>query len=221
MAEIRNSTTKDLKDLAICHKSAFPESLSSKMGISYLSKMIEWYLSGDKKFLFQVEENGKVVGYCGGMVNDGTQATGSASGMIQHSFNDAVLAIAIRPWLLFHKELTSKYGLITKNIKRKLGLKKVKKKSNKIVNSSNEKKEIKSIVPVAGLVVIGVSKEVMGKGYGSMLLQEFEKKAKESNIKKMALSVKSANSKAIKSYERNGWYITKETGDYYEMEKDL
>jgi hypothetical protein len=221
MAEIKNSSSNDLIELAKCHKSAFPESLSSKMGISYLSKMIDWYLSGDKKFLFHIEEDGKVVGYCGGMVNDGMQATGSASGMIQHSFNDAIIAIAMRPWLLFHKELTSKYGLITKNIKRKLGIKKVKKKSVKPVNASNEKNEIKTIIPVAGLVVIGVSKEVMGKGYGSMLLQEFEKRAKEANIKRMALSVKSANSKAIKSYERNGWYVTKETGDYYEMEKDI
>ncbi|HMS64796.1 MAG TPA: GNAT family N-acetyltransferase [Ignavibacteria bacterium] len=223
MTEIKNSNFKDLPEIAECHRSAFPDSLSSKMGNRYLSKMIEWYLSGEKKFLFHAVEDGKIVGYCGGMINDGTQATGSASGMIQYSFNYAVISIALRPWLLFHKEFQSKLTLISKNIRRKLGLKK-KKKSNSAAKSSvsSDVRNIsKSAEPVAGLVVIGVSKEYMGKGYGSILLQEFEKKSKEMNIKQMALSVKSENKKAIKSYERNGWVITKETGDYYEMEKTI
>lgn len=221
MTEIKNSDFRDLPEIAECHRSAFPDSLSSKMGNRYLSKMIEWYLSGEKKFLFHAEEEGKIVGYCGGMVNDGTQATGSASGMIQYSFNDAVISIALRPWLLFHKEFLSKFKLISKNIKRKFGMNKGGKKINKPAESAVDNTKRKTTEPVAGLVVIGVSKEYMGKGYGSLLLQEFENKSIQMNIKKMALSVKSENKKAIKSYERNGWIITKETGDYYEMEKSL
>ena len=78
----------------------------------------------------------------------------------------------------------------------KLGLKK-----RKILD-----KEInKLFVPFWGLVVIGVDPAFQGKGIGSMLLQEFEKLAKEDGVKRIFLSVKIENSKAIKSYERNNW----------------
>jgi ribosomal protein S18 acetylase RimI-like enzyme len=215
MAELKNSTHQDLRRIAECHRSAFPDSLSSAMGLSYLSKMIGWYLSDDKKFLFHLEEDSKVIGYCGGMINDGTEAMGSASGMIQFSFNDAVKAIAVRPWLLFNKELTSKLGLVLKNIKKRF-------RSKKLQPAKSKNTRIKKIhEPVAGLVVIGVAKEYMGKGYGSLLLKEFENKAKELGIKELGLSVRSSNTTAIKSYERNGWVVQKETADSFEMGKTL
>lgn len=212
MPVIKTSVKSDLRKIAVCHQLSFPDSLSSKMGIPYLTKMIEWYISDDKKFLFHVEEAGRCIGYCGGMINDGTQATGSASGMIQYSFNDAVKAILLRPWLLFHKELIEKYGLVMKNVKRKF----VKKKS--VAQASSVKKKSETLT---GLVVIGVLPEFQGKGYGSMLLKEFEKRTIELNINKMALTVRNDNHQAIKSYEKNGWMRSVLTGNSLEMVKTI
>lgn len=210
---IVHSKREDLKKIALCHRSAFPRSLSSKMGVKYLTKMIEWYLSDEKKFLFHLEADGQCVGYCGGMVNDETQRMGSASGMFQYSFNEALKSIALRPWLIFHKELISKYKLIIKNIKMRF------KNDRKIIvqnpiNTKGQKQE-----PVTGLVVIGVSLIHQGKGYGSILLKEFENKTRHLNIHKMALTVKSSNQQAINSYERNGWMIDKKKENYLEMIK--
>lgn len=215
MAEVKTSTQSDLKKIAECHRSAFPGSLSSAMGISYLVRMIGWYLSGKNRMLFHVEDGGKVIGYCGGMIDDGTESMGSASGMIQFTFNDAVKAIALRPWLLFHSEMHSKYGLIIKNVKRRFGI--GKKKTGK----SSTAKPGPVAEPLAGLVVIGVAKEFMGRGYGSLLLKEFESRARAAGIKKLGLSVRKENEQAIKSYARNGWVITKENPQSYEMEKNV
>ena len=212
---IINSQFSDLDNIAECHKSAFPDSLSSKMGIKYLKKMIEWYLADEKRFLFHIEENGKCAGYCGGMIHDGTQISGSASGMIQYSFNEAVKSILLRPWLLFDKEIISKYSLITKNIKSRF------KKKKKISATDQKKNTLVRIEPSLGLVVIGVSSEFQGKGYGSLLLQEFENRAKEMNFKLINLTVRNNNSQAIKAYERNGWIKSKLSGNSLEMYKNI
>lgn len=213
---IKDSKKEDLKKIAKCHQSAFPDSLSSKMGINYLSKMIEWYLSDDKKFLFHLEDDsGKCIGYCGGMIDDGLQTTGSASGMIQYSFNEGVRALMLRPWLLFHNELVSKYKLIKKNVRMRLK-KKEAKAENKNKKIKKESREIQS-----GLVVIGVISDYHGKGCGSLLLQEFENKTKKMNISLMGLTVRNDNDKAIRSYERNGWIRNSLSGNSLEMIKRL
>lgn len=212
---IINSQNSDLEKIAVCHISAFPDSLSSKMGLSYLKKMIEWYLADEKRFLFHIEENGKCAGYCGGMIHDGTQTSGSASGMIQYSFNEAVISILLRPWLLFHKEIISKYTLITKNIKKRF------KNKKNTVSTDQRKKAYLKIEPSVGLVVIGVSSEFQGKGYGTLLLQEFENRAKEMNYKLINLTVRNDNTQAIKAYERNGWIRSKLSGNSLEMYKNI
>lgn len=215
MNKIIDSKSPDLEKIAVCHRSAFPDSLSSKMGIRYLTKMIEWYITDEKRFLFHIEENGKCIGYCGGMIQDGTEATGSASGMIQYSFNEAIKAIMLRPWLLFHKELISKYKLIYKNFKMRFK----KKYPNLKKDTAKKKSEVKE--RKAGLVVIGVAADYQGRGFGSVLLREFESRAKELKINLMELTVRNDNASAIKSYERNGWVRFKLAGNSLEMHKNL
>lgn len=231
MSEIKYSAKEDLKLIARCHRSAFRDSLSSKMGIQYLSKMLEWYISDKKKFLFHIEEEKKCIGYCGGMIVDGTQLMGSTSGMMQHSLNEAFFAFLLRPWLVFHPEFKEKSGLIKKNIKSKF--KKKLKADTEIGNSTRSFRQHKSLPLLqnesnekpyeteTGLVVIGVDPEYQGKGYGTMLLKEFEKKTNQLNIKKMGLAVEANNKSAIRSYERNGWKIERQKDDYFEMIKYL
>ncbi len=190
----------NLPSLARCHAAAFPRALSTALGKRYVAHMLSWYLSTDKTFLFHVEdESGKCVGYCGGMVSDGTLGTGSASGMAQYTFRAAIWAFLTHPWVLFHPEVREKWPLLWKNIKMKLGL-------AKRTHFTPEQKAKMSKEPSVGLVVIGVDPAYQGKGYGSMLLKEFERRAVEVyGIRKLHLSVLAANHQAIRAYERNGW----------------
>lgn len=215
MRAIRNAKFADLHAIAECHRKAFPRTLSSAMGTRYLCKMLEWYLVDDRAFLFFIEENGVCCGYCGGLKFDGTFTFGSASSMIQHSFGPAVKAFVLKPWLLFHPEFLSKYKLVAKNvykrISRILGI-----RPSRISNRTESIPE-----PHAGLIVIGVHPDFQGKGYGSLLLSEFEVRAAEFGFENLRLTVRSDNHKAIRAYERNGWVVTSASQNSTSMQKRL
>lgn len=210
------SSLSDLPRIATCHISAFPEALSTALGKRYVRHMLSWYLSSDKTFLFHAEDDqGNCAGYCGGIVSDGTLPTGSASGMAQYTFKQAIWAFLTHPWVLFHPEIRAKWPLLWKNIKMKLGL-------SPRVHFSEEQKQKMAREPQVGLVVIGVDPKYQGKGYGSLLLKEFERRAVEVyGIKKLQLSVLADNYKAIKAYERNGWKLHKQNGKSVSMIKIL
>lgn len=214
MSNIVTPTNQDLLRLAQCHRSAFPQALSTAMGQVYVEKMLEWYLVDDRAFIFLVEEEGKCVGYCGGLKYEGIAKVGSASSMIQHSYDLAVKTFLKKPWLFFHPEFLPKYALAWRNVKRRfkkmMGI-----KEQPIVLTGLQHE------PHAGLVVIGVDKEAQGKGYGSLMLQEFERVSINLGFKKMMLTVRSDNQQAIRSYLRNGWLTVKVEGNSTSMEKRL
>jgi ribosomal protein S18 acetylase RimI-like enzyme len=201
--QLKSATHQDLKRIAECHASAFPESLSTAMGQEYLQKMLSWYLSTDKTFLFILTDQSKVIGYFGGMIVDPRQRMGSASSMAQHSFNAAVKAFLTKPWLLFHKEVISKYGFILKNLSKRIT--RIRGKNVVYITSSGS---ASASDQYAALVVIGVRKNFQGGGCGSKLLSEFEKQSQSRGLLNMLLTVRTDNMQAIKAYERNGWVKT-------------
>jgi RimJ/RimL family protein N-acetyltransferase len=159
------------------------------------------------------DEQGRCAGYCGGMISDGTLGTGSASGMAQHSFYPALWAFATHPWVLFHPEVRAKWPLLWKNIKMKLGL-------APKVHATTAQRQQKALEPEAGLVVIGVDPAHQGKGYGSLLLREFERRAvEEYGVRRLQLSVRTDNVQAIRAYERNGWVVSRVQGESTSMVK--
>lgn len=209
---ITYATSNDLNKIAKCHIAAFPKSVTSLLGMKVVASMLKWYLSAPNKFLFYAEENGIVTGYCGGFVMDGSDAYGSGSGMTQFGFNQAAAAFASKPWLLLHPEVRIKYPFILTNIARKLGLK-------KDLPMAVSKPKYQPLT--AGLVVIGVIPNLQQKGLGTLLQQEFERKAIEMGAHQLQLSVRINNTKAIKSYQRNGYVIEKEVAPSYVMIKKL
>jgi len=203
---------QDLKRVAICHRKAFPESLSSKLRIEFTEKMLSWYIDDPRGVLFHFENGEKVVGYCGAIKTKVQGLEGSSSSMAQYSFNAMLKALLLKPWLIFHKENFKRIPLIKKNILMKLGF-----RFNNLISVDN----FDAFVPYWGLVVIGVDFAYQGKGYGSLLLQEFEKLAKDDNVSKIFLSVKKENTNAIKSYKRNGWQMSSFNFDSLIMHKNI
>ncbi|MBL7846671.1 MAG: GNAT family N-acetyltransferase [Cyclobacteriaceae bacterium] len=213
--KIRVSTLSDLKAIAACYQRAFPGSLSTAMGHVYVCKMMEWFMLTKHNFIFQLDDDqGNLVGFCGGMLNDGIHPRGSASEMIQYSFNEGVKSILKQPWLVFHKEMRAKYGLAFKNIATRL---------TNALGSGKPKKYYKpgAVEPHAGLVVIAIEPMFQGKGLATILLDEFERYTIDSGLRAMKLSVKADNAQAIKSYIRNGWEIYDNRGHSVSMIKRL
>lgn len=210
MDHIKIATIEDLRKISHCHCAAFPDSLATALGIQYVESMLGWYLSTENTFLIFIEDKDQCVGYIGGMARTMSGGVGSASSMAQYTFNYAALAFIKRPWLIFHSEVRAKYPFIFKNI------------SNRFIRKKKMKEKPEEIFePYIGLVVIGVHPAFQGKGYGSLMLQEFERISTQKGLKKMVLSVRSDNAQAINSYLRNGWVISRVEGKSTSMEKLL
>lgn len=210
---IQYATMDVLGIISVCHMLAFPMSLITKLGKNTVVDMLKWYLSAPNKFLFYIKDGNEVIGYCGGYLKDGTDQYGSGSGMTQSGFKSAALALVKKPWLLLHPEVIKRYGFIAKNVLRKLGLFKS--------TLSNNDQAVLQELGTAGLVVIGVHPQWQGKGVGTQLQIEFETKARLMGAKRLQLSVRTNNTQAIKSYQRNGYTIQKEEGPSYVMVKNL
>lgn len=199
------STTKmsDLDALARCHKKAFPDALSTKLGHNFCSRMLSWYIESDRGIIFHLEQDGEILGYVGGIKIKVPGLPGSATSITQYSFKAFIWAFILRPWLIFHSESLKRISFIWRSIKLKLG--------SEVKNSTEKKPDIsQNFTPSMGLVVIGVSPEYQGKGFGSVLLREFEERARKEGFNKINLSVKRSNFQAITAYKKNGWKIDRE-----------
>lgn len=167
------------------------------MGQRYLERMFSWYICTPDTFLFHISENGRCIGYCGGMLAGGKRAAGSTSSVLRYTLWDAVWALIWRPWLWFNSEIWENWPLFWKNFLFKLGIRK---------QHSISRKASPTPILSAGLIVIGVHPDYQGKGFGSALLKEFERIAIEKyGVHRFHLSVRADNEPAIRAYEHAGW----------------
>lgn len=204
----------DLPSIADCHMAAFPKSLSTRLGRSYCSKMLSWYIESERGLLFHLLEGDEVVGYCGGIINRIPGQHGSTTSMTQHAFRSLIISLLCKPWLIFHKEIRANIPLIVRNISLKLT-------RGRSVGMSPAPASNNNFIPTMGLVVIGVSPGRQGKGYGSALLKEFEGRARKEGFTRISLSVHKENHRAIEAYKRNGWIVGKDDPNGLYMYKDL
>jgi len=211
MFHLYSTLTQQLPEVAHCHIASFPGSFGTKLGYAYTLRSLEWFLAGNNRFLFHIEEDGKVIGYCGGFQSKGT-GDGSTSGMMQYALKEAAAGMFKKPWLFFHKDVMRFYPLIIKNIWRKItGTKK-----NPVINP------VAGNIPAhIGLVVIGVHPAYRGRGCFELLMKNFETECITRNAAKMILSVKASNGRAIAAYKKAGWQITADTEQAIEMYKLL
>lgn len=210
--EIFLTTPESIKKVAMCHRRAFPRSLASRLGTAYCIKMLSWYVEDERGDMFHIEENGVVAGYCGSILRREPGCHGSATSITQYSFRALVKAFLLRPWLIFHPEMLRRLPFIIRNLKLKLGI------GGKPAPVSETATPFR---PSMGLVVIGVDPQLQGRGYGSALLSEFERRARAWEFSMVYLSVRCNNTQAISAYRRNGWNPGKTHGGEVEMFKTL
>ncbi|HEY6975068.1 MAG TPA: GNAT family N-acetyltransferase, partial [Chitinophagaceae bacterium] len=190
MYQLLETQLSTIKEIAICHQECFPNSFSSKLHNSYLTKTLEWFLASDNRFLFHIEAQNQVIGYCGGFKSS-FRGDGSTSGMLQYAMKEAIMGIIKKPNLIFHRELRRHYPLIAKNIFKKIfRSKRIQTIATDCVTSNSK----------IGLVVIGVHPDYRGKGVFELLMKNFEEESKKRGAREITLSVKSLNARAIAAY---------------------
>ena len=188
----------ELECIAKCRIESFPNSLSSELGIKYVKKLMTFYLTNNN-FLIYLSNEKECVGFVTGMVPE-SDFICSTREAIDLTYKDILKELLKKPWLIFHPIIISNFNLAIELIRNKIFLS----KQDKKIMPARTPEELKRSV---GLIDIAVSPKHQGKGYSSILLKAFEDKCHEIGLKKMHLSVKPENNKAIQSYIRNGWVI--------------
>lgn len=193
---IYNTTMSDIEGVAKCHINSFPTSVSSKMGLQFCRKMMEWFVVSERGLLFHiVDSNKKIVGYVSLLRTDSKNLPGSFTCITQYAFKTIIWSLLRRPWLLMSPVFREK-SVVIHSINKYVFKKKPKTKSVE---------EDKKFLPRIGIVGIGVMPEFQGKGYGSALIHQAKNYALNSRYGQLSLSVRRENLKAIKSYKRNGF----------------
>jgi ribosomal protein S18 acetylase RimI-like enzyme len=211
MLQLRETKLSAIKEIAICHQKCFPDSLSSKLQNNYVAKTLEWFLGAENRFLFHIECNDEVIGYCGGFQSS-FPGDGSTSGMLQFAMKEAIMGVIKKPYLIFHSELLRRYPLIAKNIFKKIfGTRRIETIAPGYATQNSK----------IGLVVIGVHPDYRGKGVFELLMKNFEEESKKRGVAKIILSVKSSNTRAIAAYKKAGWQIASQTKKDINMFKEL
>lgn len=208
---IQSAREEDLKAIAKCHREAFSSSFSSGLGMRFLIRSFQWYITNqDTCLLILKDMNGQIIGYAGGLLRHGKTLHGSSTSIVQYAFKEALIGLLFRPWLFFHPEMWTNYRFIFNNIRLKIFSNK--KSLQPFISSQKPTRSL-------GLVVIGTSKDLRGTGVGSALLQAFERKGKEFNAEQLHLSVRKNNERAILAYKRNGWKLICENDAEIQMIK--
>jgi len=204
---------EQLEKISDCHISAFPDSLYSKLGNSFLKNMFLWYIVSERGILFHIEKDDQIIGYCCGTINTSPGLPSALTNVIQFRFGLFLWSFIRKPWLIFHKNNLKQIPVLLQNIMLKIGRRNANSLSN---NISNE-----SFIPTMGIVSIGIHKDYQIKGFGSILLKEFEQQALRNGIHMITLSVRLDNSQAIASYKKNGWLIKSLNTDSMKMFKEI
>ena len=198
----------NIQDIAKCHIRAFPSSVSSKLGMPFCKKMIEWFVYNERGVLFHIEdEAGNVVGYVSMMIKTAPNQQGSFTTISQYALKQVVLALLFKPWLFFHPLFKNNRKNIRRIVLSKFHLSKKRiTENNRRLGKSKETNE--NFNPSIGIVGIGVISQCQGKGYGTALIQQCIAYSRIAGFNSLSLSVHKDNTQAIKAYTRNGFRIT-------------
>jgi len=188
----------ELRAVAICRIESFPDSLSSKLGISFVVNMLAFYLLGRNFLIYYKNEDGECVGYVTAMIPESGFSC-STRESIEFTFNKLIIGLLKKPWLFFHPIVIKEYKVAFEMVLRRIRRTSLDEKTH--ANIPEE------LLNSAGLIDIAVQPKFQKQGYSSKLLNSFEENCFNIGIKKMHLSVKPENESAIKSYKRNGWII--------------
>lgn len=209
--KIYRSQIHQLPGIVTCHQKSFSASLSAKLGERFTHKMLSWYIYDERGVMLHAEAGNTITGYCCGIIKKRPGLPGASTSVTQFGFFSMTLSFFLRPWLLFHRDMTKRYSFILKNILIKLGMR----------NAIRPAETDEQFTPSWGLVVIATDPDCRNMGVGGRLLEEFERMAKLDAVETISLSVRKNNPDAIAFYIKRGWSRVISTGDSLIMHKTI
>lgn len=197
-----------LSEISKIYISSFPNLLSSKLGILFVEKNLEWFINNKNAQILLLLVSGKIEGFAC-VTKNRDKNIGAATSMFKNSYLIAIKLIIFKPWLIFHPFFLKKLKFVLRKLFIFL---KIIKPRKSVFNEFEDH---------VGITVIGVNKNSQSKGYGKKIIQAVEVFAKSNNFKLLKLTVFENNLGAINFYKNNGWYIDKKTKDQLLMQKHI
>lgn len=184
-----------INDVVKLHKVAFKDYLSTKLGDYYIKKMIKWFVLNKECISYCIFLNNEMAGYVMGAPKFYNKR------LNKYIFFPALFSLLKKIYIIFDINFWKKIYW------RLIGA----------FNKVKEQEKSKEFI----LVSIGVSKDFSNKGFGKILVEEFEKEARKRNYQFIKLSVFSDNINAIKFYEKLNYVKIFENKYYLIFYKDL
>lgn len=191
---LRKIELRDLPQVARVHKSSFPESALTKLGLQIIEQYYEWQLTGPHPKVWAIAAfDGET---CAGFSFSGLFKD-STSGFVYTNKTFLIKEVLRHPWLLSNPLFLDRL---------RIGITLLRKWN---------KRQVKTL-PIApdsalhsfGILSLAVSNEYQNFGIGKLLLLDAEREAVRCGFRQMDLTVHPSNTKAIKFYERLGWQKT-------------
>jgi ribosomal protein S18 acetylase RimI-like enzyme len=179
-------TAEMVRKAARVHLRALAGSRTAIMGEAYARTFIDWFRRAEHGgiALVAIDIHGDLVGYVIGA------PLGYPRALSRHLVWIAAVAVIVRPWLFFRQQFRN--GVLDR-LRLVLG------------RSLPHGAELELPAPTMSLVAIGVSPAARGKKIGLCLVQAFEARARELQMRSLRLTTPSDNAVARRLYERCGW----------------
>ena len=188
---IRPMRAEDIDQVAAIHCECFPDTRSTRLGISFVRKMYRWFCEKQPELAFVAEIDCQPIGFVTGAIG------GSGRKIFRYAFGEVIGGFLRHPGLLLKMEMFEAWqsylsGLFPR--KRNTGQ----------IPTGNET-TVKAV-----LASIAVSPAGRGKKAGRALVSAFEEAARNQGATTLALGVEYDNSAARRLYEDCGWALTRE-----------
>ena len=186
---IRKIEAKDLRDVAMVHMLAFPESSLTMLGTEAVRRYYEWQLVGPHEVVaLSARVNSELVGFCFGGI-----FRGAMSGFVRKNRNFLIGHVLVRPWLvrnpIFRDRLATGARVLKNHAKPK----------------ASAPRPPSHNLNHFGILAIAVHPQRQGLGIGKLLMAEAEDLARRQGFQEMDLTVNPGNRQAVEFYERLNW----------------
>ena len=183
-------TSADIEDVVHVHLGSFEGFMNTRLGAGYLRRFYAWFTNRADAIALKCVIDGRLAGFVVGA------PLGYGATMNRELLGTVVWSVICRPWVLCHYRFLSMLGARARSL-------------------------LTRPQPESGcsLVGIAVSPDYRGAGVGDALVEAFEREAVKRGHDLLRLSVKAANSSALRLYERAGWSSLQQGSEVITYEK--
>jgi ribosomal protein S18 acetylase RimI-like enzyme len=184
---VRAVGPSDLAWVARVHRAAFVRGALTQLGEEAVRRYYLWQLEGPHDHFFRAAwRDGEPLGFCVSGIS-----RGAVSGFLARNRTFLVLQVLRRPWLVSN-------ALIRDRICVALRLLGGRHRPPEGTNATRP--------PMWGILSIALAPNAQGSGAASLLMDDAESEARRRGVDRMHLTVATDNARAIRFYEKLGWF---------------